>query len=219
VNLNKLLFQAARKVGVTFNDAYCRELAEAGEKMFKEAEATFPLLEFQAYNSAAGHSIDLRSWIKGPGVKKTSFTAQWDNVKQGKRLMAMAVVQTVVNAKWNSGPLKMTFLAANGTLGGKAKDQEDRENNIKRAVVDVVRDELCKKHGSAIQKTLDALKPDSDSLQKALEGVEKNKKRSAGASRKHALVRLADAMRSHDFTEEEVLEAWQMSQVERVMES
>ena len=187
--------------------------------MFLEAEVIIPKLQFQAYNSAAGHSIDLRSWIKGPGVKKTSILAQWDNVVQGKRLMAMAVCVTVCNAKWTSAPLKMTFDAPQGVYNDAKKADEDRLNNVRRTVVDTVRDELCNKHGSAIQKVLDALRPDPVSVQRAQEGVEKNKKRSAGNSRKHALVRLADAMRSHDFTEDEVLEAWQMSQVERVMES
>ena len=95
----------------------------------------------------------------------------------------------------------------------------DAENSARSAVVECVKDELLRVHGPGIQVIIDGLTPDPASIQKAQTGVINNKKRSQSLARKRALEKLAEAMRGQDFTEEEVIEAWQLSQVEHVMES
>lgn len=186
-----------------------KEIADAAEALAREAHRLLTGLTYSAYAVASGHDVEVRGTAKGPGVKKTVIYSKWDSAVQGKRMQAADVVSHCVFLRWT------------GTLE-PPKDSKDPlygEAAWRRAAVDCVKAHLMRSYGQVVQSTLNSLVPDSASLQRARAQQHANIQRSQRASRRHALVRLSDQMRGFDYSREEVLQAWEMAQVEKVMES
>ena len=184
---------------------YCAELAQAAEDLFKEVEKIIPTLKYEPYSVAIGNSIYTRTRASAPGIRKFTISEKWDSKTQSMHMTASDMLDTMISLK--------TPKALQTSPGWTDGD------NIKRLVTQDVLTHLTRKYEKTLQVMLDALRPDSDSLIRAQEQMHANKKRAHEMSRKHALVRLSDAMRGFDYSKDEVLEAWRMSQVERVMET
>ena len=56
-------------------------------------------------------------------------------------------------------------------------------------------------------------------IEKALETVQANRRRAKESAHRAALVRLSEFMTGNDYTEDEVMSAWNLGQVKKVMES
>jgi len=182
-------------------------LAEAAESLLRESEKLVAGLSYEAYSAASGHEIELRAVAKGPGVKR--FTVHRKIGGGVRAFYPECVIAGVVSARWG-----------HGVLEPERDSKKDQAGNPARyKAVECVRAQLLKSHGKAIRAVLSGLRSDPASLKRAQDQTDANRRRSRESSRRHALVRLSEAMRGHDYTKEEVVESWEMSQVAKVMES
>jgi hypothetical protein len=201
--MQQILFQkiknASRKPTYLSYDQIM-EIVQAAEIVGQKTVELLPKLQYIPKAIARGHRIGQSAHVQSPGVK-FSIVADWDNTQQKEILHAFAVIAGVIRE----------LMRKNSVLKNASRERDE--------AWEYLRDSITAKHGGDVQERLDALTPDMSSSQKAQDTVEKNKARSRDQKRQHALRDLADLMRRQEFTEEEVLEAWQISQVERVMES
>lgn len=156
-------------------------------------------LRFKAYAVSCGHKIDHRVKVSGKGIRKFTVHKNASMVLDGLRYQ-IAEFQEVDDAL-----------------------QKDGGGGVWAQVYGFMNDFYFKKFDQLVQDELDKLVIDAASLKKATETVAASMARSqamsAVAAERQRLIRLADVMRESNYSKEEVTEAWEMSQVERVIES
>ena len=184
------------------------EIADLAERIYNTISTVLPKLEFEGYAVAVGHGIEDRARVKGPGVKMT-LSPGWDHATSGKRLLASGLFNHLFFSK-SKGAFEQKY--------GQNNPESD-ENTYKKMAEEFVVAKLLAEYGPDMQAKLDSVKSDAQSLDKAQGQTIANRQRGEASSKKAALERLAFAMSQHNYTEEEVIEAWQISQVRRVMES
>lgn len=167
------------------------KVAEVMESQAQLIRAAIPRLKLEPYAVASGHKVSIRMKCSAPGFKTESVGQRFD-------IDPDCILAALIPGL---GPL----------LPGLVMVCHDART--------VLREELEKELGKRIKKAIsDALSAGVDDLE-AQRKVQANRERAERSKRQAALVRLAECMEGHDYSEEDVLEAWRMSQVKRIQSS
>jgi hypothetical protein len=184
-------------------------LAGDATDLLKASLTLLPNVTYEPYAVCTGHKIETRVRVKGKRIKPTTVSPGWDNSSQRHCLQAITVAYAVTESAARKGPLVFVI----------AGDPTFDLNNARRETVSCVMREIVRLRGTAIQATLDTLVPDRASQLRAQNQLMANRNRSNDTKKKFAMERLTETMRSFDFAREDVLEAWEISQVRGVHES
>lgn len=157
-------------------------------------ERVLPTLRMEARYVACGYIPEQRITIKYRGNKATAYRAH--DMKNVAQVLLHSYVAPGIHS-WK------TLL-----------DRPSLADDEARMTLDLIHQDP-----DFIRIYKDAISKISD-LVKAQEMIAKNRERAREASRGYAIKRLAKWMREfeHDFSQEEVVEAWNLSRIERVME-
>lgn len=165
-----------------------------GEAMEKEAvrfRAAVPVIKMEPYAVAAGFNVETRIRCSAPGYRKASIRPEIRRNDYAK-LVVWAMIPHL---------------------------EVEHCSHIGRYAREVVWSEMMKEFSSKLQRQVRAaLKLPTDQTE-ALKHIQANRERARESSRKAALVRLAECMKTFDYNEEDVLEAWRMNQITRVQEA
>lgn len=192
--------------------AAVREAQAWADATYDLIAAALPSLSYDGYCVASGRSVNERVRVSGPGVK--SFTVQMDGRLASPPVFGyMTVLKEVGRAlrPVSSFPFQPT------------PARQDRAVTAVSTVawndvMNVVVASLVEPYGQAVFGSLNAAVRTADRRNAELQ-VRKNSDAILLRRRKAALLRLQEEMQRYDFLEEDVLEAWRISQIRKVQES
>ncbi len=198
--------QNSQVAGELWEPARWPDLIKQADAVYTVVSKIIPTLTFELYEVAVGHKTQPRVHVKGSGIRKFNASPNYNNGSWD----------------WRRAVLSHALYSKSKGFGpdyNKSGPDHVGENAARSFAYNFTLGKLLTNFGADVQRKIGALVPDTESSALARSRVESNKKRSHDQRKLFALDRLAEAMRSYDFSEEDVLEAWQMAQVTKVMES
>jgi len=183
-----------------WDDEDAEKLAKHYAQCTEKLEALVPKLRYEKYVVSVGSNKD-RVRVTGPGLKFT-VEPSWHS-KRGESLIS---AETIVDGLIEAYP---GFQASEDSVGSSS-DEEGQE---------LAKRWILRTQGKSIQATLDATPRNTKSAQDAKSRAEERERKAEERRHQKGLDELRSLIREHEFSEEELLQAWKTHQVRAVTES
>jgi len=178
-----------------------------------KVQEVVPKLSYEGYWVSAGHAMDPRVKVKGPGVKFITMRTRVPRLP-GWHFTSHSTLKNVAVA---FGFSPKGFELPPNVHKLELPHQVDI-NHVLNEIRNIICNHLQSTLGVQVVLALEAAVAAAD-RSVAEEQVRKNLAKSDVGARKAAIRRLGVEMEAYDFTEDDVIEAWRDSQVRRVQES